>query len=134
MSILFLAGGAFILIGVIVMWKHLLNQKRMRKICNTKILARVIGHKEHTVYSTDDGRRTYRYETYEYEYLGKKFVYQSKVESHLKVGATKTIYFDPNNPEVAFDISIYSEAVMWFVCLGSILGGLFPLIIAIKGL
>jgi len=132
--IMYSASGGFISIGVLVLRTYILDKKRMLRICNTKILARVIGHKEHTVYSTDDGRRTYRYETYEYEYLGGKFVYQSKVESHLKVGATKNIYIDPNNPDVAFDISIYSEAVTWFVCLGSILGGLFPLIIAIKGL
>lgn len=136
--IMYSASGGFISIGVLVLRTYILDKKRMLKICNSKIQAKVIGHKEHTTYHRNEEgfsyTHTHKYETFEYEYLGKKFVYQSGVESHLKIGATKIIYIDPNNPEVAFDISKYTEAVIAFVSLGSILGGLLPLIVAIKGL
>ena len=73
-------------------------------------------------------------ETFEYEYLGKKFVYQSNSESHLSIGDTKIIYIDPNNPEVAFDISKNKELGIAFLSLGSIVGGAFMLICALSNL
>lgn len=136
--IMYSASLGFIAMGVLEIGGYITNKKRALKICTYSITANVIGHKEHTTYHRNEEgfsyTHTYKYETFEYEYLGKKFVYQSNVESHLKIGATKIIYIDPNNPEVAFDISKYTEAVIAFVSLGSIVGGVFMLICAINNL
>ena len=136
--IMYSASLGFIAMGVLEIGGYITNKKRALKICTYSITANVIGHEEHiTEHRDEDGRyhsHTYRCETFEYEYLGKKFVYQSNGESHLRIGDTKIIYIDPNNPEVAFDISKNKELGIAFFSLGSIVGGAFMLICALSNL